>query len=151
MADRVREDEDDDAALAELIGVPLHALHRALGARWTDVGPTAEHGFDRWFVSGEPAQVGVGTDGFGFVLGRPDPYWIGHEPAWRFVEARRFGDAEVLFEPDVLAREAEEVARRRRRTFRWCPMCREVHGPEYVHDNTGLCHGCAERFLGVVH
>jgi hypothetical protein len=150
MDDERDDERDDDAALAELIGVPLGALHRALGARWTEVGPTAAHGFDRWFVSGRPAQVGVGTDGFGFVLGRPDPYWQDHRLAWRFVEARRFWDAEVLHEPDVLAQLAEEVARRRRRTFRWCPMCREVHPPEFVADNTGLCQRCAEQHSRVV-
>jgi hypothetical protein len=30
-------------------------------------------------------------------------------------------------------------------------MCREVNAREHVHDNTGLCGRCAERFLGVVH
>jgi hypothetical protein len=35
-----------------------------------------------------------------------------------------------------------------RRTFRWCPVCRVVNARDDVHDNTGLCGGCADRFLG---
>ncbi len=138
-----------DEELAALLAVPAEALHRALGAGWTEVG-TDDH--VRWFLSGQPAQVAVGSDGFGFVLARPDPRWDGvARLVWRFVEDRRFSAEEVLHEPEVLAVEAEEVARQRRRRFRWCPMCRSVNAPEHVHDNTGLCHRCAERFLGVVH
>ena len=140
---------EDDADLAALLGVPVEALARALGARWTEVpGPAHE----RWFVSGQPAQVAVGWDGFGFTLARPEPRWDGvADLAWEFVADRRFQAEEVLHEPEVLAEAAEEVARRRRRTFRWCPMCREVNAREHVHDNTGLCSRCAGRFLGVVH
>ena len=136
-----------DDVLAALVGVPVDALRRALGADWTDLGDV-EH--VRWFLSGQPAQVAVGADGFGFLLARPDPRWDGvARLRWRFVEARRFQAEEVLYEPDVLAGQAEEVARRRRRTFRWCPLCRTVNAPEHVHDNSGLCQACAARFLGV--
>jgi hypothetical protein len=137
-----------DEELAALIGVPVGALHRALGTGWTDLGDVD---WVRWFVSGRPSQVAVGADGFGFLLARPDPGWdAADRRAWRFVEARRFHADEVLHEPDVLAAQAEEVARRRRRTFRWCPVCRSVNPPEFVHDNTGTCSDCAELVSGVV-
>ncbi len=121
---------------------------RALGDAWIEVsGPPHE----RWFVSGEPAQVAVGWDGFGFTLAHPEPRWSGHRLVWEFVPDRRFSSDEVLYERAVLAEAAEEVARKRRRTFRWCPVCRRVNAREHVHDNTGLCMPCAERHLGVVH
>ncbi|MBM7808333.1 hypothetical protein JOD57_004170 [Geodermatophilus bullaregiensis] len=140
---------EGDAVLAALLGVPVGALARALGAGWTEVpGPAHE----QWFVSGEPAQVAVGWDGFGFTLARPEPRWDGVWPlVWEFAADRRFQAEEVLYEPEVLAEAAEEVARRRRRTFRWCPVCREVNAREHVHDSTGLCSRCAGHFLGIVH
>ena len=138
----------DTASLAELAGVAPDVLVRALGDAWVEVaGPPHE----RWFVSGEPAQVAVGWDGFGFTLARPEPRWSGHRLVWEFVPDRRFSSDEVLYERAVLAEAAEEVARKRRRTFRWCPVCRRVNAREYVHDNTGLCMPCAERHLGVQH
>jgi hypothetical protein len=138
----------DTASLAELAGVAPDVLVRALGDAWTEVaGPPHE----RWFVSGEPAQVAVGWDGFGFTLARPEPRWEGHRLVWEFLPDRRFSSDEVLYERATLAEAAEEVARKRRRTFRWCPVCRRVNAREHVHDNTGLCMPCAERHLGVVH
>jgi hypothetical protein len=138
----------DTASLAALVGVGPDVLVRALGDAWTEVaGPPHE----RWFVSGEPAQVAVGWDGFSFTLARPEPRWSGHRLVWEFVPDRRFSSDEVLYERAALAEAAEEVARKRRRTFRWCPVCRRVNAREHVHDNTGLCMPCAERHLGVVH
>ncbi|SDC76936.1 hypothetical protein SAMN05660690_2476 [Geodermatophilus telluris] len=137
---------EDTAALAALVGVAPDVLVRALGDGWREVsGP--EH--ERWFVSGEPAQVAVGWDGFGFALARPEPRWAGHYLVEEFVADRRFSADEVLYERAELAAAAEEVARRRRRTFRWCPVCRRVNGREHVHDGTGLCTGCAAEHLGV--
>ncbi len=136
----------DTAELAALVGVAPDVLVRALGDGWSEVaGPAHE----RWFVSGEPAQVAVGWDGFGFTLARPEPRWAGNDLVWEFVADRRFSSDEVLYERAELAEAAEEVARRRRRTFRWCPVCRQVNGREHVHDNTGLCMGCAAEHLGV--
>ena len=136
----------DTAELAALVGVAPDVLVRALGDGWAEVtGP--EH--ERWFVSGEPVQVAVGWDGFGFTLARPEPRWAGNDLVWEFVADRRFSSDEVLYERAQLAEAAEEIARRRRRTFRWCPVCREVNAREHVHDNTGLCMRCAERHLGV--
>ena len=138
----------DTAELAALDGVAPDVLVRALGDAWTEVpGPPHE----QWFVSGEPAQVAVGWDGFGFTLARPEQRVDGCIPGWDFAADRRFSADEVLYERAALAEAAEEVARRRRRTFRWCPVCREVNAREHVHDNTGLCQSCAERHLGTVH
>ncbi len=138
----------DTASLAELVGVGPDVLVRALGDAWTEVVGLPH---ERWFVSGEPAQVAVGWDGFGFTLARPEPRWEGHRLVWEFLPDRRFSSDEVLYERATLAEAAEEVARKRRRTFRWCPVCRRVNAREHVHDNTGLCMPCAERHLGVVH
>ncbi len=132
----------DTAELAALVGVSADVLVRALGDAWTEVaGPVHE----RWFLSGRPAQVAVGWDGFGFTLARPEPR---QDAGWDFVADRRFSSDEVLYERASLAEAAEEVARRRRRTFRWCPVCREVNAREDTHDNTGLCGPCAGRLLG---
>lgn len=139
---------EGDVELAVLLGVPPDALVRALGAAWTEV-PGPQH--ERWFVSGEPAQVAVGWDGFGFTLARPEHRLDGCIASWQFAADRRFQAEEVLFEPEVLAAAAEEVARRRRRTFRWCPVCRVVNAREDTHDATGLCEGCADRLLGMQH
>jgi hypothetical protein len=136
----------DTAELAALLGVGGDLLVRALGDGWTEVtGPAHE----RWFVSGRPAQVAVGWDGFGFTLARPEPRWSATELVWEFAAERGFSSDEVLDDRAVLAEAAEEVARRRRRTFRWCPVCRQVNGRESVHDGTGLCTRCAAQHLGV--
>jgi hypothetical protein len=101
----------DTGELAALVGVAPDVLVRALGDGWAEVaGP--EH--ERWFVSGRPAQVAVGWDGFGFTLARPEPRWAGNDLVWEFVADRRFSSDEVLYERAVLAEAAEEVARRRR-------------------------------------
>ncbi len=98
----------DTAALAALVGVAPDVLVRALGDAWTEVaGPPHE----RWFVSGEPAQVAVGWDGFSFTLARPEPRWSGHRLVWEFVPDRRFSSDEVLYERAVLAEAAEEAPR----------------------------------------
>ncbi len=138
----------DTEELAALVGVSADLLVRALGDGWNEVdGPAHE----RWFVSGRPVQVAVGWDGFGFTLARPEQRWEGSELSWVFVPDRRFSSDEVVYERAALAEAAEQVARTRRRSFRWCPVCRQVNAREHTHDNTGLCMPCAERHLGVQH
>ena len=43
----------------------------------------------------------------------------------------------------------DEAGRQRRESFRTCRYCKETLGPEHMHGD--VCHGCAERYLGVVH
>ena len=95
----------DTAELAALVGVAPDVLVRALGDAWTEVaGPPHE----RWFVSGEPAQVAVGWDGFGFTLARPEPRWSGPaQLVWEFEPDRRFSsddaDAGVVWDTNRTA------------------------------------------------
>jgi hypothetical protein len=44
----------------------------------------------------------------------------------------------------------DEASRQRRERFRTCRYCRAMHGPEHMQTDD-VCHGCAERYLGVVH
>jgi hypothetical protein len=99
----------DTAELAALVGVAPDVLVRALGDAWAEVTGLPH---ERWFVSGEPAQVAVGWDGFGFTLARPEPRWSGPaELVWEFVADRRFSSDEVLYERAVLAEAAEILGR----------------------------------------
>jgi len=42
-----------------------------------------------------------------------------------------------------------EALKERQNEFRNCRYCKESLPPEHMHDD--VCHGCAEKYLGVVH
>jgi hypothetical protein len=44
----------------------------------------------------------------------------------------------------------DEASRQRCASFRTCRYCNETLGPEHMQTDD-VCHGCAERYLGVVH
>ena len=95
----------------------------------------------QWFVSGVPAQVAVGVEGPWFVLARPltrcdEPLQL--QPADR----QPFIRDDLLHVPDVVAEAAEEIAARRRRSFRWCRTCRRVQAPEWFIGAARTCGRC---------
>lgn len=136
--------DDDTAELAQLLGLDEGQTVAALGTDWRRARDLSADTFDRWFVTGDPPQVAVGSDGFGFALARPAPTWDGVASlVWHFDEVHRFQSEDVVFRPDALADALEEMARGRRRTFRWCRMCRTVHAPETFLRGDGVCMGCA--------
>jgi hypothetical protein len=135
---------DNDAELAGLLHVSQNQLVQVLGAGWRRETAVPAGQTEQWFVSGEPPQVAVGYDGFVFVLARPDPRWNG--PAhleWHFDGDHRFAAEDLLHDSQALAEKAEEIARGRRRSFRWCRTCREVSAPECFLGGECICMGCA--------
>jgi hypothetical protein len=114
---------------------------RALGAGWRRESVPGERDSVQWFVSGVPAQVAVGVDGPWFVLARPltrpdEPLQL--QPADR----RPFTRDDLLYDPQFVAEAADEIAARRRRSFRWCRSCRRVQAPEWFTGASRTCRRC---------
>lgn len=132
----------DEQELAELLGVHYLDVVRALGTGWRQEEPVEAANGVRWFVSGEPAQVAVGVHGPSFVLARPLTRWeeggLDLQPADR----REFSRDDLLYFPDLVAHEADAIASRRRRAFRWCRCCRQVRPPEWFVGAFRVCGQC---------
>ena len=132
----------DEQELADLLGVRYADVVRALGTGWRQEDPLGAGNGVRWFVSGEPAQVAVGVHGATFVLARPLTRWdeggLDLQPADR----REFGRHDLLHAPEVVAEAADEIASRRRRSFRWCRCCRRVRPPEWFVGAERICQEC---------
>jgi hypothetical protein len=131
--------------LADLLGVQHADVVRVLGRGWRREAADGQDDV-QWFVSGEPAQVTIGVMGTSFVLARPVT-GCGEERLAPHPEDRQeFGREDLLHFPDLVARAADAIASRRRRTFRWCRICRRVHVPEDFVGAEGMCRQCDEYF-----
>ena len=142
---------DHGTELADLVHVSHEHLVQVLGANWRRETALPDSNTEQWFVSGEPPQVAVGYNGFVFVLARPTPRWNG--PAQlelHFDGDHRFAAEYLLHDSQALAEKAEDIARGRRRSFRWCRTCREVNAPEWFLRSDGICMGCAAAHHHVV-
>jgi len=136
----------DEAELAELLDVGFADVVRALGTGWRrESGADGPDGVD-WFVSGEPAQVSIGVQGPWFVLARPLTSWGEHRPGPLMGDGPRFTRDDVLHLPDVVADAAEAIASRRRRSFRWCRVCRRVQAPEWFVGASRSCRQCVSAY-----
>lgn len=132
----------DEQQLAELLAVSHHDVVRAIGTGWRGVG--SDVGGLTWFISGEPAQVAVGVDAGVLVVG---PVTAAGDLTVAWDEGRSFSRDDLLCSPEWLAAATDEVARARRRTFRWCPTCRRPHAPEDFAGYRGVCLECAHRHV----
>jgi hypothetical protein len=136
----------DEQALADLLGVSYREVVRALGTGWRR--EELASGEDvHWFVSGEPAQVAIGVSGPTFVLARP---LTERGEVRRDVlppDDGRFSRDDLVWVPEVVADAVEAIASRRRRSFRWCCVCRRSHAPETFLAGTGICQQC-DTMLG---
>lgn len=132
----------DEQELADLLGVRHADVVRALGTGWRQEDPFEAANGVRWFVSGEPVQVAVGVQGPSFVLARPLTRWeeggLDLQPADR----REFSRDDLLHFPGLVAEAADEIASRRRRSFRWCRCCRQVRPPEWFIGAVRVCQRC---------
>ena len=135
----------DESELAGLLGVRFADVVPALGTGWRRESAAGERDPVHWFVSGEPAQVAVGVEGPWFVLARPLTRW-GERLELHPADRRQFGRADLLHLPDVVAEAVEEIAARRRRSFRWCRACRRVHAPEWFVGTARVCRQCASTW-----
>jgi hypothetical protein len=132
-----------ESELAGLLGVEYADVVRALGTGWRrESFAVGEPDHVQWFVSGEPAQVAVGVEGPWFVLARPLTRW-GESFQLQPADRRPFTREDLLHFPDVVAEAAEEIAARRRRSFRWCRTCRRVQAPEWFVGAARTCRQCA--------
>lgn len=142
---------DDGAELADLLRVSQEQLVQVLGAGWRRQTALPDSNMKQWFVSGEPPQVAVGYDGFVFVLARPAPRWNG--PAqleWHFDGDHRFAAEDLVHDSESLGQAAEDIARARRRSFRWCRTCRRITAPEWFSRSDGICQRCAAAHHRIV-
>ncbi|MGY1620193.1 hypothetical protein ACI797_25925 [Geodermatophilus sp. SYSU D00691] len=133
----------DEQALAEALGVRYPDVLRALGTGWRRASIATDGA--EWFVSGEPAQVAVGVTGPWFVLARPLTRWgsgVDLQPA----DQRQFGRDDLLYDSEIVAAGADEIASRRRRSFRWCRSCRRVHPPEWFVGTERVCQDCEAAY-----
>ena len=137
----------DERALAWLLGVGYADVVRALGTGWRRESAADERDHVQWFVSGKPAQVAIGVEGPWFVLARPLTRWGEDRLGLQSADRREFGRDDLLHMPDVVAEAAEAIAARRRRSFRWCRMCRRAHAPEWFVGGARTCQQCASADL----
>jgi hypothetical protein len=136
----------DEQALADLLGVRYADVLRALGSGWRREGLPAEADGVEWFVSGEPAQVALGVSGSWFVLARPLTRWGEDRLDLAAADRQQFGREDLLHFPEMVAMAADEIASRRRRSFRWCRSCRRVHPPEWFVGTERVCQDCEAQF-----
>jgi hypothetical protein len=134
----------DEQALADLLGVRYADVFRALGTGWRREG-IAEDGVE-WFVSGQPAQVAIGVAGPWFVLARPLTRWGESRLDLQPADQQQFGREDLLHFPELVAAAADEIASRRRRSFRWCRSCRRVSPPEWFVGTERVCQDCEAAF-----
>jgi hypothetical protein len=132
----------DEAELSGLLGVTHLEVVRALGAGWRREAVVGGQEDVAWFVSGEPAQLAVGVQGPWFVLARPLTSWDEVRPGPLMAEGPRFTREDLLDDPHGVAWVAEDIASRRRRSFRWCRSCRRSTAPESFVGSQSACERC---------
>jgi len=130
----------DEQQLADLLGVPYDDVVRAIGTGWRQVGDDLAG--ITWFVSGEPPQVAVGASA-GMLTLAPVSAIEDLSEAWE--AGRSFTRDDLLCSPEWMAEAADEIARARRRTFRWCGRCRRPFPPREFAGYRGTCVSCAEH------
>ena len=145
-------DEVQDRELADLLAVDVDTLWRVLGRGWREVQDVDDPLGDRWFVTGEPSQVAVGAREPRFVLARPSWRWFGPGSIVLTPSDLQYLSADDLWlRGEEVAAAAGAIATRRRRSFRWCPTCRELQPPEWFERSESHCMGCQEVVDGLVH
>jgi hypothetical protein len=141
---------DDDADLAERLGVGVPTLHRLLGRGWQRRADVLDRRPARqWFGTGEPVQVLLAADDGALVLALPRGL-VNGVPSLRYeaVDLRSFARADLLARPAALMAAARDITTRRRQGFRWCPTCRQVHPPEDFARSAVRCTTCQELVDG---
>jgi hypothetical protein len=92
-------------------------------------------------------EVGFVQTPGGFFVGWVDVAWPGPGTPLPYLRS-------VVHLPELdassLEPELEKARKKRRRALRRCRHCGEEHVPGRMHSRD-VCHGCAERGLGVVH
>ena len=136
--------------IAEVLEVPDDDVLRALGGGWRATeDPLRSRHSGGWFVTGEPEQVLLGVGGSTLTLARVVLRWDGPGTlTTSATDEREFAREDVLYQPDLLAETVEEMARKSRKTFRWCRTCRTVNRPELMERFD--CMACASEYRGAV-
>lgn len=122
------------------------SARRRLGADRSSGGRVARHLMGRGPVARHRrADPGAGRDRGAAAASRPPGAALGRT-GHRDGE-REFARHDVL-STQLLAAVAEEIARRRRRTFRWCRTCRTLNRSEHMEDRAE-CMSRAADYRGV--
>jgi hypothetical protein len=66
-------------------------------------------------------------------------------------EPQHFSVDDLWARHEDVAAAADAIAKRRRRSFRWCPTCRRLQPPEWFERSAERCMSCREAVEGVVH
>lgn len=143
----------DPAVLRPLLGGPWYRLplRPAVDDLHATSAPTADASDAPWFASGTPPQVLLGVSRSGTALvGTPRGQWLGHELVYS--PSKDIAEVSIAAPDDLDAfiRAVRAAAERRRRTFRWCDLCRTVMPPEERLEGK-VCMSCGSRYLGIVH
>ena len=114
-----------------------------------------------WFVGlppeaesyGEPPEVVVERIDTEIHISRFEQEWpLPYKPAVNpvLLGSVRWSELAPAVALELCRLLIDEAGRQRREAFRTCRYCGRTLGPEHMQTDD-VCHGCAERHLGVVH
>ena len=97
-------------------------------------------------LGGDPVLVIVRVEATAIEILEASIVWEGaHSPA---LKGRPFAKVPLRTPAARVAELIGAAWAKRISRYRWCPRCRRRNEPEHMQE--AICHGCAERFLGVV-
>lgn len=148
--------ESASAELAEIQGVEVEEFQEMFGGRWVlnlgpiwhdyDADPSGGEGYPvtPWHIQGDPPQLMIRVFQHGVFLARPEGTWMQGMHILEYSARDEAYLARHEMSPDRAAALVGPILRRRRRTFRWCPICRGHTPPELSMNET-----CMRCFPGV--
>jgi len=147
--------EDDPAReawepyLASALDLSIEDFVHLCGSDWTQLPPNAGSlPHEEWFIAGTPAQLMLSVGSYGPAMARPVGRWDVQTLLYEAVD-RHVIAAQSTQDRAYAAQVRRDLLRKRRRSFRYCPICMEQTPPEYWCE--GHCMGCGQRWLGVVY
>lgn len=112
----------------------------------TMVPPPRRHEGDGVITGGDPVTVLVRIAEDTIHILEPAVVW--DDPSVPSLKATPFAKVPWHTAGSRVAELITLASGKRLSRYRWCPRCRAVHEPERMHES--VCHGCAEKILGVV-
>ncbi len=97
-------------------------------------------------LGGDPVQVIVRVDEKAIHILEAKITW--KSPAHPMRQGTSFAKLPLDTPAARVAEQITAAAAKRRASWRWCPRCQRAREPEHM--LAGVCHGCAEKVLGIV-